>query len=530
MALGFVVLSGLAATLATWWRVASNVPGELRANPWFERVAWGAAFACFVTVIRARAIVEFWEGYYAVIAWLIAGSFTAGHSLMRRVSSVVWLKRFAMVWAIGGAIVWLGAAYLQDRAQAFYFGALVLLGLLVATRIRFKIAPSGIQMINTVILLIVVAPLANWLLVHPLLRLSALPGERGYSYQVGRHHPARFVAWWKQYQDAWNIMARDVFMPDPDGKFWFRLRPKSEGRLLRSRVVINSRGFRGREIPEEKGDAYRIVALGESTTFGCTLESEDRPWPEVLEDLIRERLLPSRPVEVINAGVPAYDLADSTLRFESEIAALKPDLVVSYHGYNGLAMLRDVMPPTAGGLAPAYKRRPLALLAILEYRLKWLWHRGLNDEVPRADVPPPELLLECEYARRYRELIGLTRTHGIQLALCTFPMAVNRDSPNDVIEFYRPAFPSIRWQIEANVFHSAIVRQLGQRYPEVEVVDVQARLDGSHERFIDLVHLTQDGRQLVAETVFNELRDLLARELGNVQRGSVTQRGSLMTP
>src|ERR1035438_2587865 len=66
-----------------------------------------------------------------------------------------------------------------------------------------------------------------------------------------------------------------------------------------------------------------------STTFGCTLGQEDKPWPEVFEQMIRERLKPLRPVEVINAGVPGYTLEDNLHRLAKDVLPLKPDTLGS---------------------------------------------------------------------------------------------------------------------------------------------------------------------------------------------------------
>src|SRR5581483_2815554 len=133
-------------------------------------------------------------------------------------------------------------------------------------------------------------------------------------------------------------LLRDIGEPAPGFIPSIRLRPNSAGPFFASVVKVNSRGFRGQEIPTDKGDAYRIVALGESTTFGMTMASDDQPWPALLEQIIRDRLHPSRRVEVINAGVPGYDLADNVRRLETDILPLHPDLIISYHGYNGFLM------------------------------------------------------------------------------------------------------------------------------------------------------------------------------------------------
>jgi hypothetical protein len=49
------------------------------------------------------------------------------------------------------------------------------------------------------------------------------------------------------------------------------------------------------------------------------MNADDKPWPELLEQFIHERLKPKRPVEVINAGIPAFTLPDSLTRLGSDI-------------------------------------------------------------------------------------------------------------------------------------------------------------------------------------------------------------------
>jgi hypothetical protein len=100
-------------------------------------------------------------------------------------------------------------------------------------------------------------------------------------------------------------------------------------------VRINNFDFRGADIEFDKGNRYRIFALGESPTFGATIRRDDLPWPDVLGRLIQARLRCDRPIEVINAGTEAYNLQNNLERLKRDIIPLKPDLVVSYHGYNG---------------------------------------------------------------------------------------------------------------------------------------------------------------------------------------------------
>jgi lysophospholipase L1-like esterase len=283
-------------------------------------------------------------------------------------------------------------------------------------------------------------------------------------------------------------------------------------------ISINSRGFRGKEFSAEKGDAYRIVTIGESTTFGSTLRANDRPWPEALEELIRDRLHLARPVQVINAGVPAYHLRHNLARIPVDILPLKPDMIISYHGYNGLHMLSGSLPRASGTLPPAYKSRPLRLLADAEYRLKMAaFKRHLTS--PLETRPPSfDRPLETDYAQAYRDLIQIARTNGIHLVMANFSMAVNRQSDSGVVEFYRAGFPSVHWQILANEAHSRIVEELANQNPGVGFVDTHPGLDGHYQWFIDLVHFTQEGREHLAETMFNGIRQLIEEDLAKPAR------------
>jgi hypothetical protein len=90
-------------------------------------------------------------------------------------------------------------------------------------------------------------------------------------------------------------------------------------------IRINSLGYRQAEFTAKKGAQMRLVAIGDSFTFGHGVESEEA-WPHVLE---RELAAPaSRPVEVINAGVNARWVDEYYLELKLRTLALDPDVVI----------------------------------------------------------------------------------------------------------------------------------------------------------------------------------------------------------
>ena len=99
----------------------------------------------------------------------------------------------------------------------------------------------------------------------------------------------------------------DLYEMDPDvGK---RMRPGWTGNEFGAPVAINSKGLRSPETPYEKPEGvFRILALGDSWTFGFRMEEPDA-YPRQLERILNERAAERgdrRRIEVINAGVIGY--------------------------------------------------------------------------------------------------------------------------------------------------------------------------------------------------------------------------------
>jgi lysophospholipase L1-like esterase len=480
--------------------------------------AWVCTLLVPASVILARGaratFDSYFDGYYVALAWIIAAAILPasralpGSPLQRR-----W-RLLVMAWAVAGGLAWLGAAYLHNRPSAFFSGLLIALALLALCHFWFRLSAWAIVTVNTLILLLLGLPVAD-VLVRSVASLQAPPDARRqyYLYDVAKRNPPAFGRWWNYYVAQWRQAEKRLRAPDADPVLTYHLRPNDRVRFAKSTIPINSRGFRGREVSLEKGDAYRIVALGESTTFGLTLAPDHRPWPELLEQMIRERLKLRRPVEVINAGVPGYRLDQNLRRFATDILPLRPDVVISYHGINGFCLLGDAVPPRSGASPPIYKERPLRLLADFEYRLKMM--RFQHRRSPRRTMRPRPLAdpLATASAQRYRELIQLAHTNHMRLVLADFSMAVNEHSDRALVEFYQAGYASTPWAIQANLVHSTLVRNVAGQHPEVTFVDTQPRLDGEHDNFIDLVHFAPSGDLQLAETFFAALKPILEKDL-----------------
>ena len=509
-----IVSSGLLGACSV---AAGMVSGTRRAQVW----KWGLAMAWGCTVIEPAGLVvgerkiACWDGYYAVVAWLMAVVILLTG---RRMAENSWRSRWrllGMVWALAGSFIWLAASYLQNQSGAFHAGLLIVFMLFIVCKSWFRIPALGIQDVNTLILLLIGLPLADQLMRTPYrLQPNLDPDKKYYSYEMWKKDPGGFDSWLEWNHRQWRTLAQDFYIADPAHVLPYRLKPEHQGLLWQSPTSVNRKGFRGREIPEEKGNTYRIVALGESTTFGITTTRDDKPWPEFLEQIIQERLKPQRPVQVINAGVPGYTLRHNLYRMPIDILPLKPDMIISYHGLNGFPLLNEALPSLIGSFPATYRQRPLRLLANCEYRLKIMYYT--HRQISRLVLHPPAItnVMDTEYAQAYRQLVQIAHTNGIRLVLANYSMSVNDKSDPDVIDFYRrTGYPFVRWQIQANAAHSQIISRLVQQYPDVCFVDTHPHLEGEHEKFTDMVHFNEEGDRQLAETVFAEIKQILEQDL-----------------
>ncbi|MEW6267925.1 MAG: GDSL-type esterase/lipase family protein, partial [Thermodesulfobacteriota bacterium] len=202
----------------------------------------------------------------------------------------------------------------------------------------------------------------------------------------------------------------------PDVGLIYRLRP---GATLLGRYRINSLGYRGPEVePARRPDTLRVVAVGDSSTFGLGVE-EGEAWPFVLGRLLQAALAARGDertrVEVIDAGVPGYTTLQNREQVVRDLLPLRPDVLVwCPMGHNDAARI-----PPPGELQRLTERRRLAG----RLRRLALVHRALEllePASPAAASTVPRVPLS-QLEDNVRTVGRATRDAGVPLVLIAPP-------------------------------------------------------------------------------------------------------------
>jgi lysophospholipase L1-like esterase len=122
-------------------------------------------------------------------------------------------------------------------------------------------------------------------------------------------------------------VSRGLYVPDPPRRY--RLQPGFQGTVTNrvefdSRVSIDREGLRGPEIGLKTPGTLRVLALGDSFTFGVGARQRET-YPARLQEILRSRGVRA---EVLNAGAPGYGVPDEVAWFERWGRPLDPDLIL----------------------------------------------------------------------------------------------------------------------------------------------------------------------------------------------------------
>ena len=98
-------------------------------------------------------------------------------------------------------------------------------------------------------------------------------------------------------------------------------------------VNINEYGFRGPEITQSKNEnTYRVFLVGGSQTYGMFSTSDESTFSGYLQQKLDD-LNTDYKIEVVNAGVNAYDSFTTTYQIKTKLIDYNPDLIILVGGH-----------------------------------------------------------------------------------------------------------------------------------------------------------------------------------------------------
>lgn len=246
-------------------------------------------------------------------------------------------------------------------------------------------------------------------------------------------------------------------------------------------VSTNALGLRNGPIGP-KADRFRIVAVGDSTTFGLGVAAADA-WPSRLQSLLDPD---ARLVEVINAGVSGYSAFQCLRYLQLHAERLEPDLIVATTGNNDVSIWSD----TSDMEAAARLAAPDALEQFQRAREQAFPYRLRPEKRPR--------LTPGEYVDTLIEMRRFCDEQGWGLVLVKWPQ-----------------LPKLTGQGEAFLDYYGFLDEAGKttRTPIADPADaLRAMADAV---YTDDIHVNAVGYEIVARTVAEYVKEDLKGQNGD---------------
>ena len=279
-----------------------------------------------------------------------------------------------------------------------------------------------------------------------------------------------------------------------DEKRGFALVPNFQNRNYH----INSQGFRGEEFPKNFDSKFKILALGESTTFGWDV-NDTQTYPYYLQQEFQKK---EPNYYVINGGIPSYT-STQTLLYMKEILEkdkIKPNLILVNILWNDLwySSVKNWHPNIL-----VHQKPPLWLSFLTKN--SYFFH-GLLVGFTKSKEREVNLFNQRAYEHymsNLKEMILLAQKYKTKIAFVEPPFDADHMAKhlNEFQIQYSKSF-----LIEIAKKHRKSMHKLAKK-ENISVLNHALSLDHLHQKefFIDALHPTAHGNQLMAKEVVNLL-------------------------
>lgn len=272
-------------------------------------------------------------------------------------------------------------------------------------------------------------------------------------------------------------------------------------------IETNSYGLRSPEIPLERApNSIRIAIVGASTVMGTDTSSNQEISAYVLERELTNRH-PRAKVDVINAGILGFTLAEEKKMIEELVTLFKPDVIILYTGFNDISGYCD--DDAAADNAP--KAHPLNKVSLPRWVLSY---QLLLKNTPRARetaVKPLNAKVVAElntgpYETDLSALVASAKKHAAHVLLSTNARSFRRDMPRDeqmalstTARFYNSCF-DLDGLHDVYDAHNAIIDKVATAQ-HVPLVPMDTMMPPGRAYFSDGNHFTPKG-EIYAARIF----------------------------
>lgn len=225
---------------------------------------------------------------------------------------------------------------------------------------------------------------------------------------------------------------------------------------------------------EKPPGTFRIVTLGDSFTFGLFVNTREN-WTEVLEDTLNRDVKCENieKFEVINLGMPGYDVQYIVNRYKLRGYKYQPDLIIWLESGTGLSRLNEFTAPRAAEYDNTMTDEERA-----EIRKNGVYHAGMQKALEE---------LGATYGRE--GLWDIVKEYWHDFLIFRGDTKVLVATLSELAPWLKP------WQVEQ-------LSMLVRKYPNTFFDDEGVPNLGPKERLAD-DHPNPKGHKLIAQRIFS---------------------------
>jgi hypothetical protein len=275
----------------------------------------------------------------------------------------------------------------------------------------------------------------------------------------------------------------------------------------------------------KKENTVRIVCFGGSTTENLPAYNKNRThYPKLLEELLN-KAIKTKKFEVINVGNSAYATPHSIILLLLNVISWNPDIVILSHNINDLLVSYfpgfEVDYTNKYGTQyylPDYEKKFTTLNVLFQHSsLYWFIYgkienmQSMGSKLQRksyGDLPSQSALKIFE--RNLTSFVNAAKFNHIKVVLGSQPLQNSKEMFEKHMA-YKPynriaVYPLHKEFIKHHQAFNNVIKNVAQKL-DVLFVDNDKALSGEEKYFVDFVHYTTTGIEVLANSYSKSIQE-----------------------